>query len=152
MIATERFHAGRLAGLLTLRGGDRLRRDNYFSDPEGALDTEEQLDWYAGATSVGCYRETLDELTLEHGVDVVYAICRLYAHGTRHYEQGWDVLVECTEPGEILAILLTLPDNYTVNDAVRAVADALCLEVYNDQRNDARGAGGLPITNFDVGV
>ena len=147
---TPRFLSSRLAAMIEREAGRTLLREHYFC--EGGLDTEEALDHYAGATSVACYRDAFDAIDGEHGLPTVYVLCRVIAHGTRHYEEGWDQLVECVEPSEMLPAVLALAEDATIEDAIRAVADDLCLEACIDQRNDALGAGGLPITDFKLGV
>ncbi len=149
---TADFYASRERSIKIKELG-RLQRGEYFIDKECKLDTEQQLDHYAGATSVDAYKKQLEVAEDKHGPGRVYVICRIIAHGVKHYERGWDVLVECTEVDEIDYILQQNVSKWnTINEAIKVVADELCLEVYNDVRNDALAAGGLEITNFDLGL
>lgn len=67
------------------------------------------------------------------------------AHAHMHYENGWDVVVECYELSEIAE---QLTSDMTPADAVSAIAVAFALEAHNDRRNDALAAGGLKTSEF----
>jgi hypothetical protein len=83
-----------------------------------------------------------DTIRLAHGLETIYVISRIYAHGTKNYENGWDYLVECIAPNKIVPVILALPEEFTINDAIRAVADAFDLELLHDACNDRQSEAG----------
>lgn len=127
--------------------------DNYFVN--GNLNTEYELDYWAGTDAGGVYRKKYKQIEEEFGLQRVYIISRVYAHAAKYYEDGWDTLSECVDPVEVNEIIekdLDTESDYTISDVIRCVANGLYLEAHLDQRNDALAAGGLEITNFKLGV
>jgi len=112
------------------------------------IQTEEGVEWYAG-WYIGYAERNGWKLAKMEDAQVKYLVARIYAHSMRHYEDGWDIVMECMEADEIAA---HLTPEMTVTEAINAVAEGEYLEAHNDQRNDALAAGGLPTTNFKKGI
>lgn len=126
-----------------------------FSDNPHDLDTEEGLDWDAGFY-VGYYAAGEGSKFFSTGKKwaalddaMKYVVGRVYAHARKHYNDGWDVLVETVELDELVEIIAA---DMTPTEAITKVAEALHLEAYNDRRNEALAAGGLETTTFKKGV
>lgn len=138
------------AGLEAGKGAGTRASDNPYD-----LSTEEGLDWDAGFY-VGYYAAGEGSRYFSTGKkwaalddDLKYVVGRVYAHARKHYNDGWDVLVETVELAELVALVT---GDMTPTEAVTKVAEALYLEAYNDRRNDALAAGGLETTTFKMGV
>jgi hypothetical protein len=83
---------------------------------------------------------------VESHIDALQLVKR---HAYEHYEQGWDIVVECCDDAEIVEAI----GNATTREgAIRNVAEALYLEAHTDQLNDALAAGGLPTHEYKLGL
>lgn len=81
--------------------------------------------------------------------DIPTLVDAVKRHATAHYENGWDVVIECMTDDDIAA---HLEPGMTIEDAIKRVAEREYLRAYVDRRNDALAVGGLETTRFDMGL
>jgi hypothetical protein len=146
MKPTPVYEASRAAAIAVRSRGERLQTEHYWLDPDArSLKTEDERDHHAGAESAGCYHKRFAAMDDE----ARYTVARIYTHACEYYERGWDMLVECIDPTEILEFI---GDERDVQKAIVLAARGAGLSIYNDVRNDALAAGDLETTEFEMGL